>query len=321
MNNEVEVGGKTLPWERQTIEKLLLAELRERRATRRWRMFKSLLWLLLVGAIAWLLLTEQSSPLASSTASGPHTALVTIKGTIADGEDASAEYLLPAMRSAMEDSGAKALVLLINSPGGSPVQAGLVHDEIVRLRALHKKPVYAVVEESCASAAYYIAAAADRIYVDKASIVGSIGVLMDGFGFVGTMDKLGVERRLITAGENKGFLDPFSPQTEQQRAYAQRMLEQIHQQFIAVVRQGRGDRLKETPETFSGLFWTGEQAVQMGLADQFGSLDSVARDVVKADKLVDYSTKSNLAERVAKRFGASVGAGAIGALRALAPIR
>lgn len=321
MNNEVEVGGKTLPWERQTIEKLLLAELRERRATRRWRMLKSLLWLLLVGAIAWLLLTEQSSPLASGTASGPHTALVTIKGTIADGEDASAEFILPAMRSAMEDSGAKALVLLINSPGGSPVQAGLVHDEIVRLRALHKKPVYAVVEESCASAAYYIAAAADRIYVDKASIVGSIGVLMDGFGFVGTMDKLGVERRLITAGENKGFLDPFSPQTEQQRAYAQRMLDQIHQQFIAVVRQGRGDRLKETPETFSGLFWTGEQAVQMGLADQFGSLDSVARDVVKADKLVDYSTKSNLAERVAKRFGASVGAGAIGALRALPPIR
>jgi protease-4 len=172
-----------------------------------------------------------------------------------------------------------------------------------------------VVEETCASAAYYIAAAADGIFVDKASIVGSIGVLMDGFGFTGTMEKLGVERRLLTAGENKGFLDPFSPQTERQRAYAQAMLDQIHQQFIQVVKAGRGDRLKETPETFSGLFWTGQQAIDMGLADQFGSLDSVARDVVRAEEVIDYTRHENVAERLAKRFGAALGAGALRAAR------
>ncbi len=229
--------------------------------------------------------------------------------------------VLPAMRSALEDSDTKALVLLINSPGGSPVQAGLISDEIRRLRKLHGKPIYAVVEETCASAAYYIASAADDIYVDKASIVGSIGVLMDGFGFVGTMDKLGVERRLLTAGANKGFLDPFSPQTETQRQFAQVMLDQIHQQFIDSVKRGRGERLKATPETFSGLFWTGEQAIGMGLADGYGSLDSVARDVVKADKLVDYTNKENLAERVAKRFGAALGQGAVAALRVLPALR
>ena len=190
-----------------------------------------------------------------------------------------------------------------------------------RLRKLYDKPIYAVVEETCASAAYYIASAADDIYVNKASIVGSIGVLMDGFGFVGTMDKLGVERRLLTAGANKGFLDPFSPQSDTQKQFAQTMLNQIHQQFIDVVKQGRGDRLKATPETFSGLFWTGEQAIGMGLADATGSLDSVARDVVKAEKLVDYTNKVNFAERFAKRFGAEVGQGAVNALRALPALR
>jgi len=197
------------------------------------------------------------------------------------------------------------------------VQAGLIHDEILRLRKLHGKPVYAVVEESCASAAYYIAVASDKIFVDKASLVGSIGVLINGFGFVGTLDKLGIERRLLTAGENKGFLDPFSPQSDRQREHAQRMLDQIHQQFITVVRQGRGDRLKESPEMFSGLFWTGEQAVQLGLADQLGSLDGVARDVVKAAKLVDYTNKTDLLERFATRVGASAGAGMARALRSL----
>ena len=240
---------------------------------------------------------------------------------IADTGEGSADAILPALRSAMEDDGAKALVLLINSPGGSPVQAGLVHDEILRLRKLHDKPVYTVVEESCASAAYYIAAASDQIFVDKASLVGSIGVLINGFGFVGTLDKLGVERRLMTAGENKGFLDPFSPQSDKHREHAQKMLDQIHQQFIAVVRKGRGDRLKETPETFSGLFWTGEQAVQMGLADHLGSVDSVARDVVKAEKLIDYTNKENIAERFAKRFGAAAGQGAVAALRAVPGLR
>ncbi len=312
MENEVNLNGQAVPWERAAIEKLLFAELRERRAVRRWRLLRSLIWMGLVGALVWALASEQ---LPSATPSSAHTAMVAIKGEISDAGEGSAEYILPALRSAMQDKGAQALVLLINSPGGSPVQAGLIHDELRRLRALHDKPVYAVVEESCASAAYYIAAGADRIYVDKASLVGSIGVLINGFGFTGTLDKLGVERRLLTAGENKGFLDPFSPQSDAQRAHAQRMLDQIHQQFIGVVRQGRGERLKETPEMFSGLFWTGEQAVQLGLADGLGSLDMVAREVVKAEKLVDYTNKENIAERFAKRLGASVGQGAMAALR------
>jgi len=181
--------------------------------------------------------------------------------------------------------------------------------------------VYAVVEETCASAAYYIAVAADQIFVDKASVVGSIGVLMDGFGFTGLMDKLGVERRLMTAGDNKGFMDPFSPQTEKQRAFAQAMLDQIHQQFIAVVKAGRGARLKETPETFSGLFWTGQQAVEMGLVDHLGNLDYVAREVVKAEDVVDYTLKDNVAERLVKRFGASIGESAVRAIRTLDPLR
>ena len=235
--------------------------------------------------------------------------------------EGSAELIVAAMRSAFEDKGAKAVVLLINSPGGSPVQAGIINDEINRLKALHKKPVYAVVEETCASAAYYIAAGADKIFVDKASVVGSIGVLMDGFGFTGLMEKIGVERRLMTAGENKGFLDPFSPQTEKQREFAQAMLNQIHQQFIAVVKAGRGERLKENPETFSGLFWTGQQAIDMGLADQLGNLDYVAREVVKAEELIDYTRKDNVAERLVKRFGAAIGEGSVKAMRGVPALR
>ena len=244
-----------------------------------------------------------------------------IKGEIASGADASAELLVAALRGAFEDTGAQAVVLLINSPGGSPVQAGIINDEIKRLKLKHKKPVYAVVEESCASAAYYIAVAADKIFVDKASIVGSIGVLMDGFGFTGLMDKLGVERRLMTAGENKGFLDPFSPQTEKQRAFAQTMLNQIHQQFIDVVKAGRGTRLKETPETFSGLFWSGQQAIELGLADQLGNLDFVAREIVKAEEIIDYTRRDNVAERLVKRFGASIGEGAVRALQSIPVVR
>ena len=318
MENEVTLNAKTIHWEREAIEKLLLADVRERRAARRWRIVRSLLWMLLFGALIWLLFSDA---LPASTPATPHTAMVAIKGEIADEAEASAEFVLPALRSAMEDKGAQALVLLINSPGGSPVQAGLISDEIHRLRALHKKPVYAVVEETAASAAYYIASAADKIYVDKASIVGSIGVLINGFGFVDTLDKLGIERRLLTAGENKGFLDPFSPQSEAHKQHAQTMLEQIHRQFIDVVKKGRGERLKETPEMFSGLFWTGEQSVALGLADDFGSLDSVARDVVKAEELVDYTNKKNLAERFAKRFGAAMGEGAVKALQVAPSVR
>ena len=302
-------------WERGVLEKLAFSALAEQRSVRRWRTFTRLLWLVFFVFLVWALLGRD---MAATTKSGPHTAVVDIKGEIASGSEASAEFVVAAMRSALEDEGSQALVLLINSPGGSPVQAGIINDEIVRLKAKHHKPLYAVVEETCASAAYYIAAAADDIFVDKASIVGSIGVLMDGFGFTGTMDKLGVERRLITAGDNKGFLDPFSPMSETQRAYAQAMLEQIHQQFISVVKAGRGERLKTTPETFSGLFWTGQSAIDMGLADRLGSLDFVAREVVKAEDIIDYTRRENVAERLVKRFGAALGGGAVRALQASA---
>ena len=300
------------------LEQLAFASLREQQAARRWRVGLRLAWLIFLVVMAWQLMSYNAP---TSNPSLPHTAMVTIRGEIGPESDASAENVMSAMRSALEDSGSKALVLLINSPGGSPVQAGLINDEIHRLRALHHKPVYAVVEESCASAAYYIAAAADQIYVDKASIVGSIGVLMDGFGFTGLMDKLGIERRLMTAGENKGFLDPFSPQTEAQRKHAQAMLNQIHAQFIEVVRKGRGDRLKDAPGMFSGLFWTGQQAVDMGLADALGSLDSVAREVVKADEVVDYTRRENVAERLVKRFGAAMGEASVKALRTAGALR
>jgi protease IV len=233
----------------------------------------------------------------------------------------NAERIVSALKNAFEDKAAQAIVLRINSPGGSPVQAGIVNDEIKRLKAKHGKKVYAVVEEICASGAYYIAVAADEIYVDKASLVGSIGVLMDGFGFTGTMEKLGVERRLLTAGDNKGMLDPFSPQNAKQTAYAKAMIDQIHQQFIAVVKDGRGEKLKANDETFSGLFWNGEEAIRIGLVDKVGNLDFVAREVVKAEEIIDYTTHDNLAERFAKRFGAAIGYGAIKALRELPPLR
>jgi protease IV len=292
--------------------------LRERRSERRWRTFFRLSWLLLLAVVAWGLFNARAH---TSAPSGPHTALVEVRGEIAADTEASAEQLVSALRSAFEDDGAKAVVLRINSPGGSPVQSGIINDEIKRLKALHNKKVYAVVEEMCASGAYYIAVAADEIYVDKASLVGSIGVLMDGFGFTGAMEKLGVERRLLTAGANKGMLDPFSPQNAKQTAFAKAMIDQIHQQFIAVVKEGRGERLKETPETFSGLFWNGEEAIKLGLADQIGSLDFVAREVVQAPEVIDYTPKDNVAERLAKRFGAAMGAGAVRALQSATHIR
>ncbi len=276
------------------------------------------LWLSVLIAVAW---TAYGDQFHAAPPSSPHTALIEVRGEIASDTEASAENLLPALKDAFEDEGAQAVVLRINSPGGSPVQAGIVHDEIKRLKTLHRKKVYAVVEEVCASGAYYIAAAADEIYTDKASVVGSIGVLMDGFGFTGAMDKLGIERRLLTAGSNKGIGDPFTPLGEPQRAYLQATLDQIHQQFIAVVKEGRGERLKETPDTFTGLFWNGEEAIKLGLADHLGSLDYVAREVVHAEDIIDYTPKENIAERFAKRFGASIGAGAVRALHSVGTIR
>jgi protease-4 len=301
-------------WARKTLVDLAFANLKEQKSQRRWKLGMRLAWLLFLGFVVWQVFSF-NSPAAHT--SFPHTALVTIEGEIGPDTEASAQNVMTSMRTALEDSGSQALILLINSPGGSPVQAGLINDEITRLRALHNKPIYAVVEESCASAAYYIAAAADQIYVDKASLVGSIGVLMDGFGFTELMNKLGVERRLMTAGENKGFLDPFSPQTEPQRQHAQAMLNQIHTQFIDVVKKGRGDRLKETPELYSGLFWSGQQAVDLGLADSLGSIDGVAREVVKAPDVIDYTHRENVAERLVKRFGVAVGEGSVRAMRNL----
>jgi protease-4 len=293
-------------WERKVLEKLAFAALDEQRARRRWGiLFKTLgfvyLLVVLIAVVDWGSGAEHQVR---------HTAMVNLNGVIEAKGEASAENLVTALNAAFEEKNVAGVILRINSPGGSPVQAGIVNDEIRRLRGKYPdKPLYAVVEDMCASGGYYVAAAADNIYVNKASIVGSIGVLMDGFGFTGTMDKAGVERRLLTAGENKGFLDPFSPQAPQHKAHAQLLLDDIHKQFIDVVKTGRGKRLKETPEMFSGLMWTGAQSIQLGLADDYGSVDSVARDVIKAEKVLDYSVQDNIAERFAKRLGASTFAG------------
>jgi protease-4 len=296
-------------WERDTLEKLVFATIKEQRAARRWSIFWRLVFLALAVFVVWNYFNLGSSDVESL---GRHTALIEIDGAIDTDGSGSADNVIPSLDKAFADAGSAAVVLRINSPGGSPVQAGIIVDEINRLKKGYpNKPLYVVVDEICASGGYYIAAAADKIYVNKASIVGSVGVLMDGFGFVGTMEKLGVERRLLTAGENKGFMDPFSPQSDKQKGHAQEMLNEIHQQFISVVRAGRGKRLKETPEIFSGLYWTGARAVDMGLADGFGTVDTVARDIVKAEEIIDYTAHEGLPERVLKKFGASVGTGAV----------
>lgn len=293
-------------WQRETIERLLFATLREQRRARRWSIFFRLLSFAIV--VFALVLASGWFVRDARLPAGRHTALVELRGVIAAEGDASADDLIDALKSAFDDSNTAAVVLRVNSPGGSPVQAGIIHDAILHLREEHPgTPLYAVVEDICASGGYYVAAAADRIYVDKASLVGSIGVLIESFGFTGAMDKLGIERRLLTAGENKGFLDPFSPLPEEQREHAQRMLGEIHRQFIDVVRKGRGDRLKETPEMFSGLVWTGERSIELGLADATGSLESVARDVVKAERVVDFSPRRNVLDRITRRLGTAAG--------------
>ena len=292
-------------WERRLLEKIAFASIKEQRAKRRWGIFFK--FAVLAYLVTALVLLVDWGGGAEKLADGKHTALINVRGVINATGDASAEKINGALQSAFEDKRTAGVILRINSPGGSPVQSGIVYDEIRRLRAKYRDiHLYVVVEDLCASGGYYVASAADKIFVDKASVVGSIGVLMDGFGFTGTMEKLGVERRLLTAGDNKGFLDPFSPQDEKQKEHAHLLLREIHQQFIDVVRQGRGKRLKETPEMFSGLMWTGSQSVAMGLADDYGTVDSVARDLIKAEKILDYSVKENIAERFAKRLGAEV---------------
>ena len=300
-------------WERGVLEKIALAGIKEQRSARRWGIFFKILTftyvtLILFFAIDWKGRTE-------SMTDGKHTALVEVSGVIGPGTDASAERVNAALQAAFKDRNTQGVVVRVNSPGGSPVQSQNIYDEMRRLRVKYPAiPLYVVVEDMCASGGYFVAAGADRIYVNKSSLVGSIGVRMDGWGVTGLMDKLGVERRLLTAGDNKGFLDPFLPVDEKQKQHALAMLGEIHQQFINVVREGRGKRLKESPDLFSGLVWTGQKSVDLGLADGFGSLDYVAREVIKAEDIVDFSQKENLAEKFARRLGA----GAASALAELA---
>ena len=301
---ELGPAGAGEDWERRTLEKVALAAVQEQRRARRWGIFFKMLLFVYLFALLFIgmgwLGKKDGLP-------GKHTALVELRGVIGPDSGASADTVMTGLQDAFKDKGTQGVVLRINSPGGSPVQAGRINDEIRRLRAKYPNiPLYAVVEDICASGGYYVAVAADKIYVDKGSIIGSIGVLMDGFGFTGTMEKLGVERRLLAAGENKGFLDPFSPINESQKAYAEKMLTDIHQQFITVVRNGRGKRLKENPEMFSGLLWIGSKSVELGLADAIGSIDYVAREVIKYEDIVDFTPRENIAERVVRRFGAAM---------------
>ncbi len=289
-------------WERQVVEKLAFEAIKEQRRGRRWGIFFKLLTF---AYVAFLIVLAMDLRGDTDAMLGKHTALVDLTGVIEAKGEASADRIAAALQNAFKDKNTVGVILRVNSPGGSPVQAGIIYDEIRRLRALYPNiPIYAVVEDICASGGYYIAAATDRIYVDKASIVGSIGVIMNGWGFTGIMNKLGVERRTITSGENKAFLDPFAPADDKQKQFAQAMLGEIHQQFIDVVRKGRGKRLKEVPELFSGLMWTGVKSVELGLTDALGSVEFVAREVIKAEAIVDYSQKENIAERFAKRLGA-----------------
>ena len=288
------------------IEKMVGSLHVEHRRARRWGIFFKLLtftYLFALLAIFWFsndIDTDNVVPHA-------HTALVEVKGPIADDEEASADAIITALRDAFEADRSQAVILRINSPGGSPVQSGYVYDEIKRLRTLYPaKKVYAVITDIGASGAYYIAAAADEIYADKASLVGSIGVISSSFGFVELIDKIGVERRTLTAGENKAFLDPFSPLREEDREFWQSVLDTTHQQFIEQVKRGRGDRLKDDEKLFTGLVWTGEQALELGLVDGLGSSSMVARDIVGAEKLVDYTSRPRPIDRIIKQFGAEV---------------
>ncbi len=289
-------------YERELINRLAFASVNEQRRTRRWNIFFKVL--LFVYLFTLLFLAMPASKFTNTAHIGEHTATVEINGMIADGTEANAESINKGLRKAFEDKNTKGVVLRINSPGGSPVQSDYVYAEIRRLREEHPDiPVYAVIVDVGASGAYYIASAADAIYVNPSSMVGSIGVLVNSFGFVNAMERLGIERRLYTAGENKGFLDPFSPTSPENVAHMRKMLEKIHGQFIGAVKAGRGERLKEFPEMFSGLVWTGEEAVDLGLADGIGDVDYVARELVGAEDLVDFTRKPDLLQRFADRIG------------------
>ena len=293
-------------WERTMIERLATEGVLEQQRARRWGIFFKLLGFGCVFLVLFLVFASIGA--SDRGCQDKCTALVELRGELDSDSRASAENVIAGLQAAFKEKGTQGVILKVDSPGGSPVQAGAINDEIRRLRAKYPDtPIYAVVEEICASGAYYVAVATDKIFVDKASLVGSIGVIMDGFGFVGIMDKLGVERRALTAGENKDFLDQFAPVVPKQKEYAQQMLDEIHLQFITAVKQGRGARLKETPEMFSGLVWSGQRSIELGLTDALGTVNSVARDVIKAEDVVDFTQQETLADRVARKFGASMG--------------
>ncbi|MEA1051030.1 S49 family peptidase [Lamprobacter modestohalophilus] len=292
-------------WERALINRMAAEFLCQQRRSRRWGL------VLKFGILAYLLLLSMTLVMdgigGSVGSAGEHTAVVKVEGLIADKTNASADRIVEGLRDAFEAENAQAIILSINSPGGSPVQSGYVFDEIKRLREQYPdKPVYAVAADVCASGAYYIASAADEIYVDRATLIGSIGVRLDSFGFQRVIDELGIQRRLLTAGEHKGILDPFSNFDEWDREFIQGLLDNLHAQFITAVKEGRGDRLKGGPELFSGLFWTGQESVELGLSDGLGSPSYVAREIVGAEELVDYSQERDLWERVAERVGTSL---------------
>lgn len=292
-------------WERDLLARLAFAAITEQRRARRWSI---LLKLGVLGYLVVLLVIAMPGDWLSLGGSSRHTALVELAGVIAPEADASADRVIAGLRAAFEDEGTVGVILRINSPGGSPVQSGYINDEIRRLRQKYPKiPLYAVITDVCASGGYYVAVAADRIYADKASIVGSIGVLMNGFGFVEAMDKLGIERRLLTAGEDKAMLDPFSPLREDEVAHAREMLDTIHAQFIEVVREGRGARLRGGDKLFSGLIWTGAQGVELGLVDELGSAGYVAREVIGVEDVVDFTPGRSILDKVARHVGTAIG--------------
>jgi protease-4 len=296
-------------WERALLEQLASAALIEQRRARRWKIFFRLAWLGVIIAIAVASFWNREDKQGTRLSSVGHTATVQLQGVISK-ENNTASKLIQGLNDAYSDKNTRGIIIRANSPGGSPVQSGMVYDEIVRQKKLHPTiPVEVVVEEMCASGCYYIAAAADKIFVDKASIVGSIGVISDGFGFTGLMDKLGIERRVKTAGENKAMGDPFSPQNPKQEQIRQQLLDDIHQQFIQAVRKGRGQRLKETPDMFSGLVWLGERSIPLGLTDGYGTVSTVARDVIKAEQVVDFTPQDDLGSRFARRFGVEFAGG------------
>jgi protease-4 len=299
-------------WERELVTKLATAALKEQRRARLWGIFFKLLTFAYVTLILLMAVDWQGGDVAGGK---KHTAMVEVSGIIAPGSDASAEKITTALQAAFKDKSTQGVVVRINSPGGSPVQSQAIYDEMKRLRKKHPEiPLYAVVEDVCASGGYFVASAADRIYVGRASIVGSIGVLMNGFGFTGLMEKVGVERRLVTSGENKAMLDPFSPVDPKDVEHVKTLMADIHQQFIGAVKEGRGKRLKESPEIFSGLIWTGQKSVDLGLADGFGSLEFVAREVIKAEDIRDFTISEGIGEKLARRFGAALSGAVVEAL-------